>query len=268
MNSQCRYWRLVSTALNKEPLMFYVFSSPQTLAQHLSNLLVQRIQQKPNIVLGLATGSTMEPVYERLVQQVKQENIDLSQVRSFNLDEYIGLAPEHAQSYHFFMNQNLFSLVDLKKEQLSLPSGICADIEVECKSYSERIRTAGIDFQLLGIGSNGHIGFNEPGTEFSSLTHVVELSEKTRLDNGRFFDDLNEVPTHAITMGMADIMSAKEIALVITGAHKAQTVLDLFNSQVTEAMPASALKQHQNAHFLIDEAAASLLPKEAWQYAS
>lgn len=248
--------------------MFYVFSSPQTLAQHLSNLLVQRIQQKPNIVLGLATGSTMEPVYERFVQQIRQENVNLSQVKCFNLDEYIGLLPEHGQSYHFFMNEHLFSKLDFKNEQLSLPSGHAQDIAAECASYSQRINKAGIDFQLLGIGSNGHIGFNEPGTSFDSLTHVVELSEKTRLDNGRFFDDLSEVPTHAITMGMADITSAKEIALVVTGEHKAKTVLELFNSQVTEAMPASALKQHANTHFLIDEAAASLLPKEAWQYAS
>ena len=243
--------------------MFYVFSTPQSLAQHLSNLLIQRIQQKPNIVLGLATGSTMEPVYGNFVQRIKQDNVDLSQVRSYNLDEYIGLPPEHEQSYHFFMNQNLFSLVNMKPEQLHLPSGSKQDIETECKKYSEQINKEGIDFQLLGIGTNGHIGFNEPGTPFNSLTHMIELSEKTRADNGRFFNDMNEVPTHAITMGMADIMSAKEIALVITGKHKAQTVLNLYNSPITEEMPASMLKQHANTHFFIDEAAASLLPKES-----
>lgn len=248
--------------------MFYVFTSPQALAQHLSSILVQRVKENPNIVLGLATGSTMEPVYGNFVQKIRQDNIDLSKVRSFNLDEYIGLPPEHAQSYHFFMNKNLFSLVNLKPEQLHLPSGSKENIESECKSYSEKISKTGIDFQLLGIGTNGHIGFNEPGTPFDSLTHIIKLSEKTRQDNGRFFNDINEVPTHAITMGMADIMSAKEIALVITGKHKAQTVLDLYNSPVTEEMPASMLKKHKNTHFLIDEDAASLLPKEAWQYAS
>lgn len=251
---------------NREALMFHVFSSPQTLAQHLSKLLIERIQQKPNIVLGLATGSTMEPVYGNFVQRIKQDNIDLSQVRSFNLDEYIGLPPEHAQSYHFFMNENLFSLVNLKPEQLHLPNPNKQNIESECKKYSEKINKEGIDFQLLGIGTNGHIGFNEPGTPFNSLTHMIELSEKTRQDNGRFFNDMSEVPTHAITMGMADIMSAKEIALVITGEHKAQTVLNLYNSPVSEDMPASALKLHKNTHFLIDEAAASLLPKEACHF--
>lgn len=246
--------------------MFYVFSSPQTLAQYLSKLLIERIQAKPNIVLGLATGSTMEPVYENFVQRVKQDKIDLSQIRSFNLDEYIGLPPEHEQSYHFFMNTHLFSLINLKPEQLRLPSGSEQGIEQECKTYSEKISQEGIDFQLLGIGTNGHIGFNEPGTPFNSLTHMIELSEKTRIDNGRFFNDMNEVPTHAITMGMADIMSAKEVALVVTGEHKAQTVLNLYNSTVSEDMPASVLKQHKNAHFLLDAAAAALLPKEAYQY--
>ena len=257
---------VLDTPYNKDPSMFHVFKTPQELAQHLSALIVQRIQENPSIVLGLATGSTMEPVYAQLVQEIKQKKVDLAQVTSFNLDEYIGLEPEHDQSYHYFMNQNLFNLVDLNPEQLSLPSGTNTDLDSECKDYSDRISKAGIDFQLLGIGSNGHIGFNEPGTPFDSLTHVIKLSEQTRIDNGRFFDDMSQVPTHAITMGMADIAGAKEIALVITGKHKAATVLQLFESPITEQMPASMLKQHNNTHFLIDEAAASLLPKEAYQY--
>lgn len=244
--------------------MFSIFPNPQAIAEHLSARLAQKIRSNPATVLGLATGSTMEPIYAGLVQKIQQDNIDVSQVKTFNLDEYIGLSSEHPQSYYQFMQQHLFQPIGIRPEQVTLPSGICADIEEECASYSEKIGAAGgLDIQLLGIGTNGHIGFNEPGTPFDSLTHVIELSENTRLDNGRFFENQDEVPTHAITMGIQDITNAKEIVLVATGSHKAEVMAQLYAADIDEQLPASILKQHPRISFIIDDAAAALLPIHA-----
>lgn len=241
--------------------MFFVFPSADVIAQHLGQQLVQLVQKKPDAVLGLATGSTMEPVYQQFCRLAKETKLPLDQVTTFNLDEYVGLPPGHPQSYNYYMHQHLFDPIGLQDSQCFLPQGTCADMQQQCRDYSAKIRNAGgLDFQLLGIGTNGHIGFNEPHTAFDSQTHVVELSENTRLDNGRFFDDWNEVPTHAITMGIQDIMQAKEIILVATGVHKAQVMAQLFNSPVDEIMPASILKQHPGIRFYLDESAASLIP--------
>ena len=241
--------------------MFSIFPNPQTIAEHVCGRLVQAIRNKPTTVLGLATGSTMEPIYARLVQKIQQGNIDVSNIKTFNLDEYIGLSQEHPQSYYQFMQQHLFQPAKIGHGQLTLPNGMCADVDVECASYSEKIRAAGgLDIQLLGIGTNGHIGFNEPGTSFDSRTHVIELSENTRLDNSRFFDDRDEMPTHAITMGIQDITDAKEIILVATGSHKAEIIAELYASDIDEQLPASVLKQHPRISILIDEAAAARLP--------
>lgn len=244
--------------------MFSIFQNSQAIAEHLSAQLVRKIRNNPTAILGLATGSTMEPIYARFVQQIHETDLDLSKVKTFNLDEYIGLASEHPQSYYQFMQQHLFHAAGLRPDQVMLPSGICSDIEQECAGYSEKIRAfGGLDVQLLGIGTNGHIGFNEPGTPFDSLTHVVQLSENTRLDNGRFFDNQDEVPTHAITMGIQDIMNAKEVVLVATGSHKAEIMAELYASEIDEQLPASILKQHPHINILIDEAAAALLPIQA-----
>lgn len=243
--------------------MFYVFPTAQAIGQYVSELLVKQIKRKPNSTLGLATGSTMLPVYESLVQQIQQEKLDLSNVSTFNLDEYIGLAADHEQSYHFFMRDNLFRHLPLQEQQSSLPNGQAVDMDKECREYSEALESAKLDVQLLGIGTNGHIGFNEPYTPFDSRTHVVKLTANTLKDNSRFFDDINEMPTHAVTMGLADIMSAQEIILVATGKHKAEVMAELFHSPITDAMPASVLKQHQNVFILMDEEAASLIPAAA-----
>lgn len=244
--------------------MFFVFPSADAIAQHLSQHIIDTIKRKPNAVLGLATGSTMLPVYQRFAEQVQEHALDLSQVTTYNLDEYVGLAPEHPQSYNHYMHEHLFNKIKLDDSQVYLPSGHCADIDLECKEYSAKIQACGgLDFQLLGIGTNGHIGFNEPYTAFDSQTHVVELSENTRIDNGRFFDNWAEVPTHAITMGIQDIMQAKEIILVATGAHKAEVMANLFNSPIDEAMPASILKQHPRIKIFMDLSAASLIPDSA-----
>lgn len=161
------------------------------------------------------------------------------------------------------MREHLFNRLAFATHQSFLPDGLCIDLKEQCESYSKHIaEVGGIDFQLLGIGTNGHIGFNEPGTSFQSRTHVVELSAHTRIDNSRFFDSLNEVPTHAITLGLLDIMEAKRIMLLATGTNKAQVMLDLYHNAIDETMPASIIKQHPNAMIIVDEAAAALLPKE------
>lgn len=241
--------------------MFVVFSNAHAIADYLTDHIAQQIRMKPTTSLGLATGSTMEPIYARLLQRIQAEALDLSQITTFNLDEYIGLAPDHSQSYFYFMQHHLFAAAGLQPAQVHLPCGVCADVEQECQDYAAKLaRVGGLDIQLLGIGSNGHIGFNEPGTPFDSRTHVVELSEKTRRDNGRFFERLEDVPTHAITMGIAEILSAKEIFLVATGRHKADIMARLYESGIDEQLPASALKQHAHLRVLVDEAAAELLP--------
>lgn len=241
---------------------FVVFSNPQELGKYVSQQLVQAIQQKPQLVLGLATGSTMLPVYAEFVRLVQDQQVDLSALTTFNLDEYIGLAPEHPQSYHYFMHRYLFRHLPLQPAQCLLPKGQVADLTAECRDYSARLQQQGLDIQLLGIGSNGHIGFNEPGTSFASRTQVVELTPETRQDNSRFFASLAEMPTHAVSMGLADIMSAKQVWLLATGQHKAEIMARLFQSQVAENLPASVLKQHPGVQILLDAAAASLIPEQ------
>lgn len=246
--------------------MFLVFKDPQAVAQFVSERLVQLIKDKPEAILGLATGSTMEPVYERFCQDAKAQGLDVSKITSFNLDEYIGLSSDHPQSYHYYMNKFLFDHLDFAKHQTFVPDGTPEDVELHCEQYSQKIADyGGIDLQLLGVGGNGHIGFNEPGTSFESRTHVVELSDQTRIDNSRFFDSMDEVPSRAITMGMKDIMEAKQILFIATGPNKAQVVADLYASDYDEQMPASMLKKHPDTLFIIDEKAAAQLPPDAYQ---
>lgn len=244
--------------------MFFVFSSPAAIADHLSQHLVELIRNKPDCRLGLATGSTMEPVYARLLQRMQKDAPDLSRLTTFNLDEYIGLPASHPQSYNYYMHHHLFDRLGLDNSQIHLPDGMSSDPDHECRNYSAAIASAGgLDFQLLGVGTNGHIGFNEPDTPFDSLTHVIELSENTRLDNSRFFDNTDEMPTHAITMGIKDILDAREIVLVATGEHKADVMNLLYRTPADPKMPASALKLHPNVRIYLDAAAASRLPAEA-----
>lgn len=241
--------------------MFFILPNPAAIANYVSTQLIELIRSKPNAVLGLATGSTMEPVYEQFIQEVAIQNLDVSRLITFNLDEYIGLAEDHPQSYHYYMQEHLFNRVAFAKHRTFLPDGLCSNIAEQCAAYSSHIiEVGGIDLQLLGIGTNGHIGFNEPGTCFQSRTHLVQLSEHTRIDNGRFFTSMNEVPTEAITLGLQDIMEAKAIMLLATGRNKAQVMLDLYNSDIDESMPASILKKHPHSMIIVDEEAAALLP--------
>lgn len=206
----------------------------------------------------------MEPVYDHFLGLLQHTPVSLSQITTFNLDEYIGLDAAHAQSYCHYMHQHLFNKLGVPRERIHLPDGVASDSAEACQAYSGAIEAlGGLDLQLLGIGTNGHIGFNEPYTCFSSRTHVVSLSEQTRIDNGRFFPDQRDVPTHAITMGILDILEAKEILLVATGRHKAQIMADLYHSGVDERLPASALKSHPKVTIVLDSEAAALLPRKA-----
>lgn len=244
--------------------MYKIFETVDEVSRYTAQRLLEKIKTAPSAVLGLATGSTMEPVYAQLLQYMQQVAVDTSQLTTFNLDEYIGLSAEHPQSYNFYMYQHLFNHLNLPAHNVHLPNGLASNIDTACQAYSDAIKSkGGLDLQLLGIGSNGHIGFNEPHTCFNSRTHVVELSEQTRIDNGRFFDHHNETPTHAITMGIQDILDAKEIILVATGRNKTNIMAQLFESAVDEALPASALKQHHNLTIVLDREAAALLPAEA-----
>lgn len=242
--------------------MYKIFNTADDVSRYCAQRLLDKMQARPDAVLGLATGSTMEPVYRHLARRVRHEGVAVSQLTTFNLDEYVGLGALHPQSYGYYMHENLFGRLGLKDNRVHLPDGLAAEQERACRAYTEAIQAAGgLDLQLLGIGTNGHIGFNEPHTAFTCRTHVVELSEQTRLDNGRFFIDPSEVPTHAITMGIQDILEAKEVLLVITGSHKAATVERLYHSGVDESLPASALKLHANAMVVMDSAAAERLPR-------
>lgn len=244
--------------------MYKILETIDDVSRYTAQRLLDRILAKPDAVLGLATGGTMEPVYARLVEWLRQRPTDLSRLTTFNLDEYVGLAPSHAQSYSHYMYQHLFDKLSVPRERVHLPDGMAGDVEGACRAYSAAIQAAGgLDLQLLGIGSNGHIGFNEPHTPFTSRTHVIALSEQTRLDNGRFFSDPSEVPTHALTLGIRDILEAGEIILVATGPGKAGIMAELYRSGVDEALPASALKQHGNVTIVMDRAAAALLPRQA-----
>ncbi len=244
--------------------MYKIFETVDDVSRYTAQRLLAKIQAMPRAILGLATGSTMEPVYAKMLQDLQHQPLDVSQLTTFNLDEYIGLSAQHPQSYNYYMHQHLFNQFKIPEHNVHLPDGLAADIEQACLAYSSAIQSrGGLDLQLLGIGSNGHIGFNEPQTCFNSRTHVVELSEQTRIDNGRFFSDQNEMPTHAITMGILDILEAKEIILVATGPNKTDIMAQLFHSAVDEALPASALKQHSNLTIVLDREAAAALPEHA-----
>jgi len=230
------------------------------LSKRAAEIIADAIRNKPNLVLGLATGSTPIGCYRELVRMHREEGLDFSRVVTFNLDEYIGLPPTHPQSYRYFMDENLFNHVNIKIENTHVPNGLSDDLQRTCKDFEEAIKSSGgIDLQLLGIGSNGHIAFNEPGSPFDSRTRVVKVSEQTIKDNARFFESIDEVPRQAISMGTGTIMEARKIILLASGAGKADAVAKSVKGPVTEEVPASILQTHPNCIFVIDEAAASKL---------
>ena len=234
-------------------------NSPEKLAQAAGQRYVELLNEKPNAVLGYATGSTPLHLYAELARLNKAGAMSFARATTFNLDEYIGLPGTHDQSYRYFMDKNLFDLIDIPKENTHVPSGL-GNSEQVALAYEAAIHAAGgIDLQLLGIGHDGHIGFNEPGTPFGSITHPVELNPMSIQANSRFFASIDEVPKSAITMGVKTIMNARSIIFVATGADKAEIVKKTLQGPVTEEVPASILQLHPFVEFYIDEGAASLL---------
>lgn len=218
------------------------------------------VQTKAAAVLGLATGGTPVGIYKQLVETHQRGLVSFKDVTTFNLDEYVGVAPTHHQSYNHYMNENLFNHVDIDATRTNIPLGQASDLQEECLRYERAIETAGsIDIQLLGLGHNGHIGFNEPAANLSNNTHVVELAEATKVANARFFTDEEEVPSLAITMGVGTILKAKMLLLVVKGEDKAEIVKRALTGPITTDCPASLLQTHPNLVVLLDTAAASLL---------
>jgi glucosamine-6-phosphate deaminase len=232
-----------------------------TLSKRAADWIAAAIRQRPHLVLGLATGSTPIGLYRALAEAVRRDELSFAQATTFNLDEYLGLPPHHPQSYRTFMEAQLFCHLDIPAEMTHIPRGDADDVAAQCLEYEEQISSAGgIDIQVLGIGRNGHIGFNEPGESIGRGTHVVTLSETTREANARFFPAGETVPTHAITMGLKSIMNARQVVLLASGADKAEAVRRAVCGDVTPEHPASILQLHPDCVFLLDEAAASLLP--------
>ncbi len=224
--------------------------------EEVANEIVTLIKKKPNCVLGLATGSTPLGVYANLVKKYENKEVSFKNVRSFNLDEYVGLKHDNDQSYFYFMHHNLFDHIDINPNNVHVPDGI--NYENCLKTYDNEIKKAGgIDLQILGIGSNGHIAFNEPGTDFDSFIHLVDLKESTIKDNSRFFSSIEEVPTRAITMGLRSIMQAKRIILIAKGKNKNHAIKALFDEHgIDETLPVSVLKLHPNVEIYCDKDAA------------
>ena len=230
------------------------------MSRKAANIVSAQVIMKPNCVLGLATGSTPIGLYKQLVEWFRKGDLDFSEVMTVNLDEYKGLSRENDQSYYYFMHQNLFDHVNIPVENTHLPNGMEPDSEKECRRYTELIQSlGGVDLQLLGIGHNGHIGFNEPANSFARETHCVNLTESTIDANKRFFESENDVPRQAYTMGIKTIMQARKVLVVANGLAKAKAVKAVVSGPVTPECPGSILQMHPDCILVADEEALSLL---------
>lgn len=233
------------------------------MSRKAANIISAQVILYPNSVLGLATGSTPLGVYRQLIEWYKKGDIDFSKVHSVNLDEYVGLAPNHDQSYRYYMNENFFKHINIQPQNTNVPNGLAKDTDAECARYDRLItELGGIDLQLLGIGHTGHIGFNEPDQDFDKMTHKVQLKQKTIDANARFFASADEVPKYALTMGIKAIMQAKKILLVANGEGKADILYRSLFGPVTPAVPASILQLHPNVTVVADEAALSVIAQK------
>ena len=243
-------------------MQIYRAKDYEDMSKKAANIIASQVVSKPDCVLGLATGSTPIGAYKNLVEKYEQGDLDFSQVTTVNLDEYKGLPRENDQSYYYFMHDNLFDHVNVKPENTHLPDGTKEDANEECARYEELIRSlGGQDLQLLGLGHNGHIGFNEPDTVFEKTTHCVDLQESTIEANKRVFASADDVPKQAYTMGIGTIMQAKKILVVVSGEDKADTVAKAFFGPVTPEVPASILQFHKDVILVADEAALSKVPR-------
>jgi len=223
------------------------------LGKKAAEIVAAKIKEQNESILGLATGSTPEKMYANLIEDYNAGDLSFSNTTTFNLDEYAGLASDHPNSYRYYMDHNLFNHIDIEKQKTYIPNGTANDLEAECTHFEELIKQTGtIDLQLIGLGLNGHIGFNEPGTSFDERTHVVRLKQSTRAVNARFFPSLNDVPKLALTMGIATILEAKQILFLVQGEHKADILKKVVHGDVTEDVPASVLQTHPNVILLTD----------------
>lgn len=228
----------------------------EEMSEKAANIVIEHMKSLKRPVIGFATGSTPIGLYNCLVKKYQQKEVSFKNATTFNLDEYVGLPKENKNSYHYYMHENLFQHVDIQPENVHIPNGMAEDLEQECMTYDRLISKNKIDIQILGLGLNGHIGFNEPGTSFKSRTHIVKLDQSTRKANARFFQSIDEVPTKAITMGIETIMESKKILLLVSGKKKADALARLLgNSDISEEFPASILRQHNDVTVIADEEA-------------
>lgn len=231
------------------------------MSKKASEIIAMEVKNNPHAILGLATGSTPIGTYKELIRMHKEENLDFSKIKTFNLDEYVGLDGDHPNSYRYFMDEELFNHVNIAKENTNVPDGKTKDLLSFCKDYDKRIEEAGgVDLQLLGIGSNGHIAFNEPADELSANTSIAKLTEETINANARFFNSIDEVPKEAISMGIGSILKAKKILLLASGKSKAEAIKKLLNSdKISTRLPASFLHLHPDVTIIVDEDAYGLM---------
>ncbi|CAM3485981.1 glucosamine-6-phosphate deaminase [Marinicrinis lubricantis] len=233
----------------------HIFRDHDALDEHAANIITQQLLSVPESVLGMATGSTPIGLYNKLTEKHAAGQISFRQAFTFNLDEYVGLEKSHSQSYYEYMQKHLFRHIDIPTEHIRFPNGMAEDLEQECQRYNKMLAEQPIDVQLLGLGHNGHIGFNEPDEELVQETHVVQLEPSTRQANARFFESMDEVPTHAITMGVGSILKAKHILLIVKGEDKADIVYQALKGPITTQCPASLLQTHPRLTVFLDEQA-------------
>ncbi len=241
-------------------MIIHVADDYQQLSAKAARIVASQVILKNNAVLGLATGSTPEGMYRQLAQMYREGMVDFSRVVTFNLDEYLGLSPEYPQSYHYYMRHHFFDHVNISQQNIHIPHGQAKNLNEMCLEYDGKIATAGgIDLQVLGIGANGHIGFNEPNPHLKMQTHIIDLKQDTIEANSRFFDTPEEVPRQAVTMGMGSIMKARRIMLLASGANKASAIKETLSGRITTEVPASFLQLHREVIFILDREAAALL---------
>jgi glucosamine-6-phosphate deaminase len=241
-------------------MLVEVFADHESISDRAAEVVTEQLRRKPDSVLGFATGSTPLGLYKRLIRNHEERGLDFSKMTTFNLDEYVGLPPTHPQSYHHFMWENLFNHINVNESRVYIPHGMSDDVDSFCAWYEKQIEDAGgIDLQILGIGANGHLAFNEPGSSLGSRTRIKTLTEKTVRDNARFFEEGEAVPHQAITMGVGTIMDAETVLLLASGERKAQAIRDALEGPVTGMCPATVVQMHRFAHILLDGEAASKL---------
>ena len=230
----------------------------EELSRKSAEIIVSQVNQKKDSVLGLATGGTPVGMYKELVKSYREGKVDFGKVITFNLDEYYGVDHENINSYHYYMNTNFFDHVNVERKNINIPNGMSKDIEKECREYDEKIQNmGGIDLQVLGVGLNGHIGFNEPAKELMSGTHITDLTKETINANARFFEDISQVPTRAITVGMATILRSKKIVVLINGKNKSKIFDKITGKKITTQIPATLLQLHPDVTIVVDEQAAT-----------